>query len=526
MVLPFPNEIWLDIFKGLANEGEYDVLERCRVVDDSGGKLRRWSGPTDVSIVGGNSKDGRRPIPHLATFASRFAGRWTRVRNLLIHSAVWRARDLDLDTIVRDLAAFAITHLCLRDVTFPSILTLGRLASPWSAVRRLTLGHVTFPSVTTFARLLSCVFVKHGFDLRSVPVYPGLPSHLADVDLGNNLHSDPCSVADLVDLFIATGLSANLRRITASSPWVTTVCDATLNRLVKHSHSLHHLSLGQSSFGHAFLFQSICIARYFHVSSNTYLEHLRLTVDVDRENKSYLYVSVVATLSQVTSTHISRIKVDFWPYDILGAKLDVDLEKLMDGLPQLDAIFFQPIFNSLADVDIFITALDRQEVRDKESVQDLRLYLPMLDARGILGCVSFHVVRFAIRIAMSGVHLTREWRTRRIKSVSAEDAEVSHAGAGADDDRRTNNAISVTIPHDDSDVVSETSQPVWVPPAVYDDAETHSSSKPKVAQVPADSACDDEVVLQNTTAGPETSVETFARDDHGTCASKCMSAGE
>lgn len=118
------------------------------------------------------------------------------------------------------------------------------------------------------------------------------------------------------------------------------------------------------------------------------------------------------------------------------------------------------------------------------------------------------------------------WRSHRIKSVSAQDAVVSHAGAGADDDRRTNNATSVTIPHDDSDVASETSQPVWVPPAVYADAETPSSSNPTDAQVPANSACDDELVLQNATAGSVTSVDRFAPDDHGTCASKCMLARE
>lgn len=32
MVQPFPNELWLDIFKGLAEEGELDVLARCSMV--------------------------------------------------------------------------------------------------------------------------------------------------------------------------------------------------------------------------------------------------------------------------------------------------------------------------------------------------------------------------------------------------------------------------------------------------------------------------------------------------------------
>ncbi|KAF9816737.1 hypothetical protein IEO21_03899 [Rhodonia placenta] len=602
MVRPFPNEIWLDIFYGLAKEGEYDVLERCRVVckdfelmareclqlnmrfknveeverikvDVPGGRsLRRWGGPQRVYILGGNQEDGCRPIPHLATFASRLAGRWPRIEELSITDAVWRARDLDLDTIVRDLAASTITKLRVINIILPSILTFGCLlcalphlkkltlcdvqftqhplvagsisrlhllprtqlktlyltdgrddselrpsfvelvdlmaavsnrrclvpspnlaqVSPWNAVRSLTLDHVTFPSVTTFARLLCALpalkslkledlyaFVKHGFDLTSVPVLPGLPLHLADVDLGNNLRSDPCSVADLVDFFIATGLSEDLRRITAclsSSPRVTTVCDAALDRLVKHSQSLRHLSLHQSSFGHVLSDTDEwrvdhSAAPYFDVSCNTYLERLDLTVDIDQEHIPHLCAPVLEILSQVTSAHISRIQVNFWPCYLLGVKFDVDLGELMDGLPQLDVMFSRPIFNNLTDVIIHIRTLDRRNVRDKELAHSLQLCLPMLDARGILSLSS---------MGLDWDEETGEWRSHRIERVSAQDAVVTDAGADADNDRR---------------------QPVCVSPAVYADAQTPSSSNSTDAQVPADSACDDGLILQNATAG-------------------------
>ncbi|KAF9802219.1 hypothetical protein IEO21_09939 [Rhodonia placenta] len=358
-------------------------------MDASGGEMRRWGGPLRVYIDGENGGDGHRPIPHLATFASRLAGRWTCIMDLVITGAVCRARDLDLDAVFRDLAAFSITNLYLIDVIFPSILTLGRLvcalpslkvlclwnvqfaqhprdasnishfrllprtqldtlvlghrsddtelrpsfvelASPWSAVRALQLGNVMFPSVTTFARLLcalpaleslelhgSCTFVKHGFDLRSVPTDLGLPSQLADVDFGR--HSEPRSVAALVDFFISTGLTHKLRRITCfMSPilWVTTKSDAVLDRLIKYSaQSLHHRSL----------------------------QH-------------------------------------------------VELGKVLDGLPQLDAIFSRPIFNNLTDVHVHIRTPDGSYVRDEELAHDLRLCLPMLDARGILRCVSLRSV--------------------------------------------------------------------------------------------------------------------------------------
>lgn len=103
---------------------------------------------------------------------------------------------------------------------------------------------------------------------------------------------------------------------------------------------------------------------------------------------------------------------------------------------------------------------------------------------------------------------------------------VIDARADDDDDRRTNNAVTVTIPHVDSDVVSGTSQPVSVPPAAYADAQTPSSSIPTNTRLPAELACDDKHVLQNATAGSVTSVVEFAPDDHGTSASECVSVRE
>ncbi|EED79244.1 predicted protein [Postia placenta Mad-698-R] len=571
-----------------------NVEEARRIkVDVSGGGLRRWGGPVSVYIEGADWKDGRGPIPHLATFASRFAGRWSRVKDLWIYNAVWRARDLDLDAVVRDLAAFAITELHLYDVILPSILTFGRLlcalprlkrlilhhvqftqhplnasafsrfhllphmqletldldhgrddselrpsfvelvelmaavsnrrclappanfaqASLWRAVRRLILGYVTFPSVTTFVRLLCAfpaledlrlhkpyAFVKHGFDLRSVPVHPGLPSHLADVELTFDFHcySDSCSVIDLVDLFIATGLSENLRRITihmSSSSRITTVCDAALNRLVKHSQSLQHLSFmppllfSVSPEANEWVHVDHSAAPYFDVSSDTCLERLDLTVDVDHEDISHL------------------------PLYHPDAELDVDLGQLMDGLPQLDAVLSRPIFDSLTDVIIFIGTLDRCNARDEDLAQDLRLCLQTVNARGILGFMLNNV-----NLSRSGLHQdmeTGEWRSHKIERVSAQDAGVTNAGAGADDDRRTKNATTITIPHDDSDVVSGTLQPFWVPSAVYADAQTPSLLNYTDAQVPAELACDDDLVLQNATAGLGASVHKFAPDDHG-----------
>ncbi|EED85434.1 predicted protein [Postia placenta Mad-698-R] len=634
MVQPFPNELWLDIFKGLAEEGELDVLARCSMVCRGFRPMaRRWlrhaMAFTNVGEVerikvdvsgGGNSKDERRPLPHLATFVSRLAGRWTSVDELKIYNAAWQARDLDLDGQITQDGVSSITELNLYDVTLPSILTLGQLvcalplltwldlnnvqfnqqprdagtisrfhllphtqlrtitldhgsndaelrpsfvelvdlmaavsnrrcpfaplnlaqASPWSAVRRLVLANVTFPSVTTFARLLcalpaleslefrrSCAFVRHGFDLRSVPVNPGLPLQLADVELAYDfsLHSDPCSVADLADFFIATGLSENLRRIKAClSPLlrVANEVDVALNRLVKHSvQSLHHLSLNSyspydisndayewiradhSAGASPITFsltnpQSISIAPYFDVSENTCLEYLDLKIQITRADMSHLCAPVVEILSRVTSTHISRIQVYFHRYVCQpGPEIDVDLEALMDELPQLDALLSGPIFHSLTNVFVYVSTLKRPDLQYEDAARELRLCLPRLDARGLLG-IGFNAILYAARIGMHWDEDMGELRCHRIKEAAAQDAVPTNGGTSADGDRHTNNATTGASPHE---------------AAAYADAQRPSSSNLMDAQVPAASACDDEPVSQNATAVPGTSVDISAPDD-------------
>lgn len=222
MVLPFPAEIWLDIFHGLAKEGEYDTLKRCRMVcrelypiakecllesmmfestegverikvDTSGEEMRRWGGPATVDING--SPGGDQPIPHLATFASRLGGRWPSVKELRISSAVWRARDLDADTVFRDLARFpSITQLTLVDVKFPTILMLGRLVC---ALPRLD-----------DVRLYNVRFTRQPFDPSTISQFRLLPrTQLKGLVLGESeVAAMPThSFIELVDVIAAIG---------------------------------------------------------------------------------------------------------------------------------------------------------------------------------------------------------------------------------------------------------------------------------------------------------------------------------
>lgn len=408
-------------------------------------------------------------------------------------------QDIDADAVLRDLAVFSITHLHLDNVTFPTILTFGRLLSslprlqslelrsvlfsrqpfdacsiaqlrvlpqtqlkvlifgfwydsstviqsssfvelldviasvsnricqvpprdiaqgfPWTTVQALRIDDVVFPSCTTFARLLcalpalerlefsgSCTFMKHPFDHRSVPRRTALPSRLDSVSLPtefglqSGLHSDPRSVADLVDFFITAGISDQLRAFNVwLSPYfqLARESDIALNRLTKHSgKTLQHLSLGTPLRWSVSNEKDLCVhedqntALYFDVSENTGLEHLALTVDVTRENILRLCTPVTNIVSNVTSTHISSIIVQFHYNSDSIASLDIDLRRLMDGLPQLDAVLSGPIFDNLTHVVIAVHHFNKQDIRSEELVDDIRLCLPKLDERGILGSIS------------------------------------------------------------------------------------------------------------------------------------------
>lgn len=121
----------------------------------------------------------------------------------------------------------------------------------------------------------------------------------------------------------------------------------------------------------------------------------------------------------------------------------------MDGLRVLDTVLSKPIFDDLTDVVVHVGTLRGSDVGDEYSVHDLRLCLPTLDARGILG-ISLNDITIGIH-REQGIH---DWKGHAVERVDAQDAVVTNEGtsADADDVGRTNDATTGAIPHDDSDV--------------------------------------------------------------------------
>lgn len=182
MLPHLPVEIWLSIIDELGAQREYDALEACAaftvgVLQERAQTYipdtmtfrtreevvsivlrRRWEGPQTVNIVGGTRRGERLPIPHLATFASRLAGNWTHADTLMIERAEWRGQDLDLHSVLLDLALFdRIGWLHLYEVTFPTVLSFWRLVYTFPRLNSLHLYDVDIIKADIDARTLAAL---------------------------------------------------------------------------------------------------------------------------------------------------------------------------------------------------------------------------------------------------------------------------------------------------------------------------------------------------------------------------------
>ncbi|KAF9809795.1 hypothetical protein IEO21_07270 [Rhodonia placenta] len=285
MPWPLPVEVWLLIIDELGAQGEYDALEACAKAGEGLLKERansyipnemtfrtpeevasinvrqRWEGPYSVHFDGGRRSGERLPIPHLATFASRLAGKWTNVNELTIERAEWRVQHLtsllldlgyfnnvsrllhlgDVEVVQNVINTQTLSALGLRHATSLGEIHVqrrtGSLAAhsesagllaltmpflktpPWRNVWHLGLQDLTLPTPGAFACLLCALPALKRLIIEGphIPVNMPFPSRLDTLRFGDDfsLLSDLQSLHDLVDLFIQTGTTARLISLVA-----------------------------------------------------------------------------------------------------------------------------------------------------------------------------------------------------------------------------------------------------------------------------------------------------------------------
>jgi len=108
----------------------------------------------------------------LGLFAAMFAGKMPRLQTLNIGCGKWVPGEMHMDVFLHLSAFVSITHLRLRDVTFPSVQTFGRLVS-------------AFPSVTN----LECKMVKFNTHDFEAGAFLRRSRNLVSLDLKENHRS-------------------------------------------------------------------------------------------------------------------------------------------------------------------------------------------------------------------------------------------------------------------------------------------------------------------------------------------------
>ncbi|KAF9806577.1 hypothetical protein IEO21_08634 [Rhodonia placenta] len=418
-----PVELWMHILDDVAEEGDYDALARCARVcrffremckkhlrktltfesdedverlktDTAAKEIGGWRGPDDIKIRGGQDS---RAIPHVATFASKFASRWDHIWKLKISKASWplslRAADA---AVFRDLSRFvSILELILDDVTFPSIVTLGALVSALPHLKELSLRNVKLtessllfdPRTLSDFRLLPptknlqtitvgrvCELVSHEFEPSTWPCYTELLAFM-------NAVSDPCGKSPRVHPW---GSVRNLR-LDQNVWWKFS--SSSISRLLRALPSLENIQFERADSYFANI-EIEGVPAYPRMKPITIGVHYRQCDFFANTNPTSLvihgcdrpYLGMREILSHVTSRCVSSIDLCF---SLIKRS---DRGELREGLSQLDTVLLLPVFDNLMHVFIYASVDPHLPVEEMtEWVCWMKSCLTSLDKRGILG---------------------------------------------------------------------------------------------------------------------------------------------
>ncbi|KAF9812438.1 hypothetical protein IEO21_06200 [Rhodonia placenta] len=411
----------MHILDDVAEEQNYDAIARCARVcrffehmckkhlqddltfsseegvehlktDTAEMEIGGWRGPQFATIVG--ERDSK-AIPHVATFASRFAGRWTQIWVLTIVNASWPSSLRAANAAVfRDLSRLAsITRLVLEYVTFPSIVTFGALVSALPRLERLHLRDVTLtgssglfdPRTLAEFRLLPPTknlqhitlghvsdYGSHKFIPSAWPCYTELLAFIVAV-------SNPCGKSPRVYPW------GSVRFLRLNVWWKFS--SSSIARLLRALPSLENLDFATTE-------GDIETLKVTYVPAHPRLEPITISVHyrqcdlfananpkslrIDGCDASCLGVREI--LSHVTSRCVSSVNIRF------NESIQRDDEGWSEGLSQLDTALSLPVFNNLVHVLLSVNyGLDLHWHEVEKWTYLMKSCLAIVDKRGILG---------------------------------------------------------------------------------------------------------------------------------------------
>ncbi|EED85261.1 predicted protein [Postia placenta Mad-698-R] len=375
MLRPLPLQVWLLIIDVLGAEGEYDALEACAKASEGVLKERakkyvpdkltfrmqeevasinlrpRWTGPKEVRILGGD-RSGQ--IPHLATFAWRLAGKWTKIERLTIESAEWPAYDGYLRSLLLYLAYFkTISKLSLSGVTFPTVLTFWRFVCAFPRLDWLALGDVRFvetdidartfsafrlPSATT-SKLFLVILPKRSLAMH----HAGQPEMILAQTLSFPQASpSPWSnITHLALMDVTLPTAANFGRLLCAFPALKSLSIEGLLMFSEHGFNPSDvpmlLKLTDVELDNNFSLWSDAQTAYRYLKKHPHMQlraQLSYSVKVTHEDSSWI-APLLELLYQVTSC-ICVIHLIFYVTDeAYLARLWADLPSLDDALSQI-----------------------------------------------------------------------------------------------------------------------------------------------------------------------------------------------
>ncbi|KAH9830454.1 uncharacterized protein C8Q71DRAFT_862464 [Rhodofomes roseus] len=329
-------------------------------------------------IVRGDPKEEtRKPIPQLGTLAAVFAASPPYAKDMGIWHATWQSSLIPKDVFLHLTTFVAVTRLTLAHVTFPTVLTFGRLTS-------------ALPNLQT----LACRDVA--FEKKRFPIaFLAGPSTIVDF---NMLCGTPMD--EVVDFLVTTaGIAQGLEELRVAfwdpAPLLKDLKALRVKQLLQaasDSLSTFDIRFGGVDLDPAAASEAI---NELDLSTNSNLRDLRLTLQVLRvppEGKPVQECTWLYTLlSRIVPEELVCLSLEF---DIRDMKTETDPVAALDMVSMLltsglsskiDALLTDAKFKNLQSVYIAVFCATRGVLADEDNWSLIvQPRFPELNKRGIL----------------------------------------------------------------------------------------------------------------------------------------------